>query len=119
MVEYINELNCIFGSLSDATRRDILKRVAQQDMSIGEIAQNYELTFAAVAKHVDVLERAKLVSKSRRGKEQIVTLVPQTLAAADDYLESYRSLWETRLDSLDNYLQSINKQGSTWNQSKK
>lgn len=111
MVEYINELDAVFGSLSDPTRRDVLKRVAEREMSIGEIAENYELTFAAVAKHIDVLVRARLVSKRRRGKEQIVTIVPQTLAAADDYLADYRDLWEARLDSLDTYLQS-NNQGS-------
>jgi DNA-binding transcriptional ArsR family regulator len=112
MVEYTNELDGVFGSLSDPTRRDILHRVAKQDMSIGEIAQNYPLTFAAVAKHIDVLVRSRLVSKRKRGKEQIVTIVPQTLAAADDYLENYRALWEARLDSLDKYLQANKKKGT-------
>ncbi len=112
MVEYIDELSAVFSSLSDSTRRDVLKRVAKQDLSIGEIAENYELSFAAVAKHIDVLQRANLIHKSRRGKEQIVTIVPQTLAAVDDYLENYRELWEARLDSLDNYLKTNNKKGS-------
>lgn len=111
MVEYINQLDAVFGSLSDSTRRDILRRVALQDMSVGEIAEKYQLTFAAVAKHIKVLEQAQLISKKRRGKEKIITIVPQTLAAADDHLESYRRLWETRLDSLGKYLGSENKKG--------
>jgi hypothetical protein len=78
-------------------------------MSVGAIAIHYQLTFAAVAKHLDVLHRAKLISKSRRGKEQIVSISPNTLATASNYLETYKELWENRLDSLDKYLKSINK----------
>ncbi|HXN09058.1 MAG TPA: metalloregulator ArsR/SmtB family transcription factor [Candidatus Acidoferrales bacterium] len=109
MVEQADTLDSVFGSLSDPTRRDILKRVSKKSMSIGEIATHYQLTFAAIAKHLDVLHRAKLISKSRRGKEQIVSIAPHTLAAASKYLETYKQLWENRLDSLGIYLQSINK----------
>ena len=109
MVEQINELNSVFGSLSDPTRRDILKKLAKKSMNIGAIAVHYPLTFAAVAKHLDVLHRARLITKSRHGKEQIVSISPNTLAAASDYLEQYKQVWENRLDSLDTYLQSINK----------
>lgn len=109
MVEHPNKLDSVFGSLSDPTRRDILKRVSKKSMSVSEIATHYQLTFAAVAKHLDVLHRAKLINKSRRGKEQIVSISPNTLAAASNYLETYKQLWENRLDSLDKYLESINK----------
>jgi DNA-binding transcriptional ArsR family regulator len=101
MVEYTLSLDNIFSSLSDPTRRDILRRVARQEMSIGEIARYYDLTFAAVSKHLKVLERARLIIKQRRGKEQMVTVVPQTLKDADEYLEQYRRLWEERFDRLD------------------
>lgn len=103
------QLDAVFGSLSDPTRRDILKRIAKRRMSVGEIAVSYRLTFAAVAKHLSVLERAALVKKTRRGREQIVSLSPPALASATAYLENYRGLWENRLDSLDRYLQSIKK----------
>jgi DNA-binding transcriptional ArsR family regulator len=109
MVERMNKLNTVFGSLSDPTRRDILKRVSAKDLSVGEIARHYPLTFAAVAKHLDVLERAHLVNKTRQGKEQIVTIAPKALAEAFDYLENYHQLWEQRLDSLGKYLKLINK----------
>ena len=109
MVEYSNELDSVFGSLSDPTRRDILKRVSRKPMSVGEIEAHYKLTYAAVAKHLDVLERAGLITKTRRGKEQIVSLAPKSLAAASEYLEKYRELWENRLESLDKYLKLINK----------
>lgn len=107
MVERSYNLNTVFGSLSDPTRRDILKRVSRHSLSVSAIAGHYELSLAGVAKHLNVLEQAGLVSKTRHGKEQIVTIVPEALAAADNYIETYRQLWEDRLDSLDNYLQLI------------
>ncbi len=108
MVEQTNNLNYIFGSLSDPTRRDILRKVSKKSLSIGQIAVHYKLTFAAIAKHLDVLHRAKLITKSRRGKEQIVSISPNTLATASNYLEGYKELWENRLNSLDKYLKTIN-----------
>jgi DNA-binding transcriptional ArsR family regulator len=104
MVEYTLNLDSIFGSLADSTRRDILRRVSKQELSVGEIAINYDLTFAAVSKHLKVLERARLIIKRRRGKEQMVQLAPAALADADDYLQWYRQFVEARLDSLENYL---------------
>jgi DNA-binding transcriptional ArsR family regulator len=104
MVEYALSLDSIFSSLSDRTRRDILRRVSNQELSVGEIAQPYDLTFAAVSKHLKVLEKAKLIIKRRRGTEQMVQLAPQALADATEYLEWYRQFMEARLDSLEDYL---------------
>jgi DNA-binding transcriptional ArsR family regulator len=111
MVEQSLQLNDIFGSLSDPTRRDILQRVAMGGMSIGAIAEHYDISFAAIAKHLKVLENAGLVRKTRHGKEQIVTIEPFALAGATDYLEAYRKLWEQRLDSLDTFLNEQTKKG--------
>jgi DNA-binding transcriptional ArsR family regulator len=108
MVEQVYSLDSIFGSLSDPTRRDILSRISKRDMSIGSIAKHYKFSFAGVAKHLEVLERSGLVNKTRRGKEQIITIDPVGLATANDYLKNYKKLWENRLDSLDMYLKSIN-----------
>lgn len=115
MVEQVYNLDAIFGSLSDPTRRDILRRISEHSMSISEVAKHYAISFAGVAKHLGVLERAGLVRKTRQGKEQIVTIDPKALAAADYYLRNYERMWEERLDSLDTYLQtasiSLNKDG--------
>src|ERR1700677_1512804 len=111
MVEQEYNLDVIFSSLSDPTRRDILRRVRDENLSVGTIADNYSLSFAGVAKHLEVLEHAGLIHKTRKGKEQIVSIDPVALAAADDYLEDYKRLWERRLDSLDTYLKSISKKG--------
>lgn len=104
MVEYALNLDEVFGSLADPTRRDILRRVSKRQMTISEIASRYDLTFAAVSKHLKVLEKAKLIIKRRRGKEQLVQIAPQTIKSANEYLEFYRKFWEERLDSLDEFL---------------
>lgn len=108
MVEYTFSLDDTFGALADPTRRDILRRVSSAELSISEIARNYDLTFAAISKHLKVLERASMIIKRRKGKEQLVSIAPQAFADADEYLKFYRRLWEERLDSLDTYLSSIN-----------
>jgi DNA-binding transcriptional ArsR family regulator len=96
--------DAVFGSLADPTRRDILQRLMSGGMSVGKIAEPYDLTFAAVSKHLKVLEEANLVTKRKKGRERIVCLAPQTLAQADNYLRQYRQMWDNRLDSLEQYL---------------
>ncbi len=109
MVEYKSiELDAIFSSLSDPTRRDMLRRLRPHDYSVGELARHYDLTFAAISKHLQVLERARLVRKHRRGREQMVELSPAGLQNADEYLQLYRAVWEGRMDSLAVHLKSKN-----------
>jgi DNA-binding transcriptional ArsR family regulator len=105
MVECNAELDSIFGSLADTTRRDILRRVATRELSVGEIASSYEISLAAVSKHLVVLEKAQLVTKRRAGKLQVVGLLPAALVDASKHLERYRDLWESRLDRLEAYLE--------------
>lgn len=101
MVEYVLDLNSVFGSLADATRRDILQRLKAGGLTVSEIARPYKLTLAAISKHLMVLEQARLVVKQRRGKEKFVELSPQALAQADVYIEQYRAFWEQRFDVLE------------------
>jgi len=105
MVEYTLDLDLVFGSLADSTRRDLLQRLTRGEQSVGELAQEYKLTFAAVSKHLKVLEKAKLIIKQRRGKQQMVRISPQALAGADEYLRQYQALWEQRFDALDTLLE--------------
>jgi len=106
MVEYRTRLDAIFGSLSDPTRRDILKRVSRKPLSVGEIAKPYDLTLQAISKHLRVLEQAKLVRKRRRGREFFVALSPAALRSADQYLAKFRKLWEERVDRLGEFLKA-------------
>ena len=101
MVEYTLNLDTVFSSLADPTRRDILERVAEAELSVGEIATPYDLTFAAVSKHLKILEKAELVVKRREGKKHMITLAPYALKNADEYLEQYRRMWQSRFDKLE------------------
>ncbi len=108
MVEYNLQLNVVFSSLADPTRRDILRRLAKQQLSIGEIAKPYRLTFAAVSKHLQVLEKSKLIIKHRQGKEQIVQLSPAAFKNAAEYLRHYEAIWNQRFDALEQVLEQEN-----------
>ena len=105
MVEQSADLDIVFKSLADATRRDILKRVSKESLSISALAEPYSMSFAAIAKHIAVLEAAKLVTKSRQGKQQIISVVPKTIATAVTHLEQYEALWQDRFDALEKLLQ--------------
>ncbi len=104
MVEYTLSLDSIFGSLADPTRRDILRRVAKKELSIGQIAKSYKLTFAAISKHLKVLEKAKLIVKKRRGKEQVVSIYPAAIKDAEAYLKNYEAIWNRRFDRIEELL---------------
>ncbi|MFO0920195.1 MAG: metalloregulator ArsR/SmtB family transcription factor [Candidatus Saccharimonadales bacterium] len=101
MVEQTQQLNLLFTALSDSTRRSILEHVAQIEMSIGEIAAHYQLTFAGISKHIKVLERAGLITKERRGREQVVIIVPATVDIAREHIERYAMIWGNRFDRLE------------------
>jgi DNA-binding transcriptional ArsR family regulator len=104
MVEQNAYLDSLFSSLADPIRRDILRRLVGAQYSIRQLAEHYDVSFAAVAKHVAVLERATLIIKNRRGKEQIVSIAPQALEDASKYLTQYEALWNYRFNRLDNVL---------------
>jgi DNA-binding transcriptional ArsR family regulator len=105
MVEYTINIDAVFSSLADATRRDILTRVSKRSHSIGELAESHpDISFAAVAKHVGVLEEAKLVIKMKEGRYQIISVNPKALEQATRVLEQYKSIWEARYTALDTLL---------------
>lgn len=101
MVEYNLQLDSIFSSLADPIRRDILFRVSRTEHSVGELVKNYDISFAAISKHLKVMEGAKLITKRKEGKKQMVSLAPGALMSADEYLEQYRQMWQSRYDKLD------------------
>lgn len=105
MVEYTVHLDSIFGSLADPTRRDILSQVARHEHSVGELVAKYDMSFAAISKHLKVMEKARLIKKRKEGKKHMVSLAPGALRSADDYLAQYRQMWQSRYDKLDALLQ--------------
>ncbi len=105
MVERNINLDTLFQALADQTRRDILKRVSKAELSISKLAEPYKMSFAAIAKHVSVLEAAKLICKRKEGKRQIISIVPKTMMIATTHLEQYEKMWNTRFDALETLLQ--------------
>ncbi len=95
------EVDRIFHALADTTRRDILRRTLVGEASVSDLAQSYAMSFAAVQKHVAVLEGAGLVTKEPRGRERIVRGNPEAIARAQTLLEAYAELWRSRIDRLD------------------
>ncbi|MFC0680930.1 ArsR/SmtB family transcription factor [Lysobacter korlensis] len=98
------EVDRIFQALADATRRDIVRRVLQREQSVSDLAERYAMSFAAVQKHVAVLERASLVSKQRRGREQLVSGNPEALRRAGELLDQYEQLWRHRVTRIEGIL---------------
>ena len=90
------EVDRIFQALADATRRDIVTRALQHEQSVSALAQHYAMSFAAVQKHVAVLERAELITKERRGREQIVHGNVDALRRAAQLLGAYEQIWHDR-----------------------
>jgi DNA-binding transcriptional ArsR family regulator len=90
----------VFHALADATRRDILARAIEHEQSVSTLARSYEMSFAAVQKHVAVLERAALVVKRREGREQLVSGNPPTVRRAAELLEAFEQLWIQRTTQI-------------------
>ena len=91
----------VFGALADPTRRDILDRVLREESSVSALAERYAMSFAAVQKHVAVLEKAGLVSKQTRGRERMVRGEVRTVQSATRLLSHYEEIWRGRLERID------------------
>jgi DNA-binding transcriptional ArsR family regulator len=98
------EVDRIFHALADATRRDILMRVVDRERSVSTLASSYAMSFAAVQKHVAVLERASLIVKKRHGREQIVHGNVDALRKATHLLQRYEDLWRHRVQRISDIL---------------
>jgi DNA-binding transcriptional ArsR family regulator len=95
------EVDRIFRALADATRRDIVRRTLGGEASVSELAGAYDMSFAAVQKHVAVLEGAGLVTKHPHGRERIVRGNPHAIRRAQALLDRYEQIWRARIDRLD------------------
>jgi len=95
------EVDRIFRALADQTRRDIMRRVLTEEAAVSDLAAGYDMTFAAVQKHVAVLEEAGLVTKRPRGRQRIVRGEPDRIRLAQHLLARYENIWRARIDRLD------------------
>jgi DNA-binding transcriptional ArsR family regulator len=99
-------LDSVFHALADSTRRSILRDITRSEKTVGEIAQPYSMSLAAVSKHLDVLERASLITRERRGSCRMVRLNPDRLRTAQEWLGYYERFWTSSLDRLQSLLES-------------
>ena len=102
-----DRLDATFAALADPTRRAILARLASGEASVLELAEPFDMTQPAISKHLKVLERAGLISRGRDAQRRPCRLEARPLAEANDWLESYRQLWETSFRKLDAVLQDL------------
>lgn len=98
------DVDRIFRALADATRRDIVRRTLVAEESVSRLAADYDMSFAAVQKHVAVLEKAGLVTKEPRGRERFVRGDLAGIQRAQALLDSYEQLWRSRISRLDDLL---------------
>ncbi|HEU4948424.1 MAG TPA: metalloregulator ArsR/SmtB family transcription factor [Kribbella sp.] len=97
----------MFHGLADATRRDILRRCVRGEPSVSRLAEAYPMSFAAVQKHVAVLERAGLVTKRRRGREQLVRTDADAVRRAREALDQLETAWRGRVDRISDLLAQV------------
>lgn len=101
------DLSTLFAALADPTRRAILVRLSEGEAPVKQLAEPFALSGPAITKHLKVLERAGLISRSREGQQRPCRLEPGALAPAADWIEQYRAMWEAQLDRLDAYLKCV------------
>jgi len=105
---HTSQLDKTFAALADPTRRAILARLSTGDALLKDLAEPFDMTVPAVAKHLSVLENAGLISKGRDAQKRPCHLEPEPLKLAFDWLERYRKIWEFRFDQLEKLLDEMN-----------
>jgi len=95
-----SDFDRVFAALADRTRRDIVRRAIGAEEGVLELASHYPMSFAAVQKHVAVLERAGLITKQRIGRRRVVRTNPEALLVARRLLDQYEGLWRARIDRM-------------------
>ena len=97
----------VFAALADPTRRAIVARLATGDATAGELADGFPISAQAVSKHLNVLESAGLITRTREAQWRRCRIVPAPLQAVAAWAEQYRRLWDERYDALDDYLERL------------
>ena len=108
-----DQLSATFAALADPTRRAILARLAEGDATVTELAQPFRVSLPAISRHLKVLERAGLILRNRSAQFRPSTLRAEPLEEATAWMETYRAMWESRIDRLDDHLREIQKGRST------
>jgi DNA-binding transcriptional ArsR family regulator len=102
-----DHLDAVFGALADPTRRAILARLTEGDLTVGQLAAPFTMSQPAISRHLKVLEGAGLISRTRRATARLSHLEPEPLRQATEWLVSYRDYWEQSYERLDELLVSL------------
>jgi DNA-binding transcriptional ArsR family regulator len=111
-MQTVLDFDRVFGALADGTRRDIVRRAIRGDEGVAELARHYPMSFAAVQKHVAILERAGLVTKVRTGRRKVVRTNVEGLRRARRLLDRYEELWRGRFDRMTALVSQAKETGS-------
>jgi DNA-binding transcriptional ArsR family regulator len=104
-----DQLSATFAALADPTRRAILARLAEGEATVSELAEPFPVSLPAISRHLKVLERAGLISRARAAQARPSSLRAEPLREATAWMETYRAMWEGRMDRLDEHLRQIQK----------
>jgi DNA-binding transcriptional ArsR family regulator len=104
-----DQLSATFAALADPTRRAILARLAEGEATVSELAAPFPVSLPAISRHLKVLERAGLISRARAAQSRPSSLRAEPLREATAWMETYRAMWEGRMDRLDEHLRHIQK----------
>lgn len=113
MVKYEAELDAVFAAMAHPARRAMLARLSRGEATVGELAGPFEMSLPAVTKHLKVLERAQLISRSRMAQCWLCRLEQAPMNAVSGWIEEQRKVWESRLDRLENYLSELERERGT------
>jgi DNA-binding transcriptional ArsR family regulator len=108
-----DQLSAVFSALADPTRRAILARLAEGDATVAELAAPFQMSQPAISKHLKVLERAGLISRTRRATARLSHLEAEPLREATAWLANYRDYWEESYERLDELLAALQERGET------
>lgn len=105
MVEHQEQLNAIFGALADPTRRHMLEALRSGEQTVTQLAEPFEMSLAGASKHLQVLEKAGLITRRKQGRTYFCAANETALQSARQWLETWAKLWHQRLDTLETLLQ--------------
>ncbi len=97
----------VFQAIADPVRRDIIQYLAEQRMTVNEVAEKFDISRPAISKHLKILEECGMVSIEKQGRERFCFIQPKQLIPAFLWIDQYRNLWEEKLDSFENYLNQL------------
>ena len=100
----------VFQAMADPVRRDIIQLLANEILSVNEVADHFDISRPAISKHLKILEECGIVQITQKGRTRYCTIQPKELIPAFLWIDQYRGLWEERIDSFENYLNQLQNQ---------